>query len=94
MRNKWDLVETWLDIKNAYGSIPHKLINLALEKTHLPEDVISIVKNYYEDVQIRFTTPNFTTKWQKLERGIAMHFKCTPVCPNNDNAPPVNKKRN
>ena len=70
IRNKWDLVETWLDIKNAYGSIPHKLINLALEKTHLPEDVISIVKNYYEDVQIRFTTPNFTTKWQKLERGI------------------------
>ena len=32
IRNKWDLVETWLDIKNAYGSIPHKLINLALEK--------------------------------------------------------------
>ena len=29
-KNKKDLVSMWLDIANAYGSIPHRLISIAL----------------------------------------------------------------
>ena len=69
-RRKLDLVVTWLDIANAYGSIPHKLIILALRRAHVPEDVITLVSSYYEDVQIRFTAGSFTTAWHKVEKGI------------------------
>ena len=65
-----NLVVTWLDIANAYGSIPHSLIMSALKKAHVPEEEVSLVESYYSNVQIRFTTKEFTTEWQKLEKGI------------------------
>ena len=65
-----DLVVTWLDIANAYGSIPHSLILTALRKAHIPDDECRLVESYYKDIQIRFSTKEFTTQWQKLEKGI------------------------
>ena len=65
-----NLVVTWLDIANAYGSIPHSLIMSSLRKAHIPEEECSLVESYYSDVQIRFSTKRFTTEWQKLEKGI------------------------
>ena len=67
---KKNLVVTWLDIANAYGSIPHNLIKTALEQAHLPEQVCSLIESYYNDVRIRFKTRNFMTEWQRLEKGI------------------------
>lgn len=67
---KKNLVITWLDIANAYGSIPHSLIITALRRAHVPEEVCELVKTYYADVKIRFTTADFTTEWQQLEKGI------------------------
>ena len=69
-REKKNLVVTWLDIANAYGSIPHKVINAALEAAQVPEQMRNLVASYYNDVKIRFTTRDFTTEWQKLEKGI------------------------
>ena len=67
---KKDLVVVWLDIANAYGTIPHSLIMQSLRKAHVPEEVCELVESYYSDVAIRFTTRNFTTEWQKVEQGI------------------------
>ena len=67
---KDNLVITWLDIANAYGSLVHLLIMVALERTHVPEEVRALVASYYGDFQVRFTTENFTTTWQKVEKGI------------------------
>ena len=67
---KKNLVVTWLDNANAYGSIPHNIIQIALEKAHIPERTRQLVKSYYSNAKIRFTTRNFTTDWQKVERGI------------------------
>ena len=61
---------TWLDISNAYGSIPHKLIRKALESAHVSKEMIELISNYYCDPKIRFATKHFTTDWQKLEKGI------------------------
>ena len=65
-----NLVVTWLDIANAYGSIPHSLIMTSLRKANVPEEECKLIESYYSDVQIRFTTKHFTTEWQKLEKGI------------------------
>ena len=65
-----NLVVTWLDIANAYGSIPHSLIMTSLRKANVPKAECSLIESYYSDVQIRFTTKEFTTEWQRLEKGI------------------------
>ena len=59
-----------MDIANAYGSIPHETIFKSLKEAHVPDDVLSLVKDYYQDVKIRFNTRNFVTEWQKVEKGI------------------------
>ena len=69
-KEKKNLVVTWLDIANAYGSIPHSVISAALEAAHIPEKTQDLISSYYNNVKIRFTTKNFTTEWQKVEKGI------------------------
>ena len=61
---------TWLDIANAYGSIPHNVIKQALESAHIPIRTRELIMNYYKDLKIRFTTNDFITEWQKVEKGI------------------------
>ena len=46
------------------------MILAALKEANIPERARDLVKSYYEDVKIRFTTRSFTTKWQQVERGI------------------------
>ena len=67
---KKNLVITWLDIANAYGSLPHDVIQKALVKAHIPENARNLIESYYSDVKIRFSTKSFTTEWQRVEKGI------------------------
>ena len=41
---KTDLSTIWLDVANAYGSIPHRLIFFALERYGVPPTWISLIK--------------------------------------------------
>lgn len=67
-----NLVLTWLDIANAYGSMLHKLTEVVLERAHYPEDVRRMVRSYYEKFSIRFTAKTFTTRLRKVEKGITV----------------------
>ena len=67
---KKNLVVTWLDIANAYGELIHELIYTALRRAHVPEHMCDLVESYYKNAQIRFTTKDFTTEWQPVEKGI------------------------
>ena len=69
--NKHDLSVVWLDLANAYGSVPHVLIDQAMEFFWIPEPVRMMVRKYYDLFKMRFTTGSFTTDWQRLEVGIA-----------------------
>ena len=69
--NKKDLSVIWLDLANAYGSVPHVLIEEAMEFFWIPEQVRAMVRKYYDLFKMRFTTGAFTTEWQRLEVGIA-----------------------
>ena len=68
--NHGDLAILWLDLANAYGSIPHKLVELTLKKYHIPQNVQHLLKQYFDGFYLRFTTRDFTTNWQRLEVGI------------------------
>jgi len=58
--NKITLAVVWLDLAKAYPIVPHQLIKRALE--HYQE--------HMDSLKIRFTVGKFTTKWQRLEKGI------------------------
>ena len=68
--NHDDLTVVWLDLDNAYGSIPHMLIEKALEQYHVSEHVCNLVKDYYRGIKLRFAVGDKTTAWQSLEKGI------------------------
>jgi hypothetical protein len=64
------LAVLWLDLANAYGSIPHKLVQLTLQRYHIPEKIQDLLKDYFDRMKMRFTVGNYTTAWQRLEVGI------------------------
>lgn len=76
--DKRDLAVVWLDLANAYGSVPHRLIQYALEFFHVPLKIQQLLKNYYENFRMRFSTKDYTTNWQSLEVGIPMGCTISP----------------
>ena len=46
-----NLVITWLDIANAYRSIPQYTIHNALQRAHVPEDIVNLVEDYFSDTK-------------------------------------------
>ena len=68
--NRRDLVSIWLDIANAYGSIPHKLIFFALRRYGIPEKWISIVETYYYSSWSKAVSEGALSSWHRHERGI------------------------
>ena len=65
-----DLTVVWLDVTNAYCSIPHSLMQYALTHYHLPERVKNRVSCYYSNLLFWFSTKDFTAKCIRVERGI------------------------
>ena len=78
-REMKELHVIWLDLANAYGSVLHNCIRLALKFFHIPEKVAEILMQYFGNVFMRFTTTNYTTGWQALEVGIMMGCVFSPL---------------
>ena len=53
------------------GSVPHKLLKMAMEHFWFPEAVQDLLMSYYDNFVMRFSTGKFTTESQRLEVGIA-----------------------
>uniref|UniRef100_A0A3B1JAJ2 Reverse transcriptase domain-containing protein n=1 Tax=Astyanax mexicanus TaxID=7994 RepID=A0A3B1JAJ2_ASTMX len=68
--NKGDLAVLWLDLANAYGSIPHKLVQTTLERHHVPGQVAELIMNYYDQFSMRVSTGSITSEWHRVEVGI------------------------
>ena len=68
--NKGNLVVVWLDLANAYGSVPHKLVDEALTRYHVPEHVKEVILDYYNNFSLRFTSGPITSDWHQLQKGI------------------------
>ena len=68
--NKSDLSAIWLDIANAYGSVPHQLIFLALRRYGVPELWIKLVMNYYKGLWSICQSDTSPSSWHHHFRGI------------------------
>ncbi|GFO38855.1 reverse transcriptase [Plakobranchus ocellatus] len=68
-----------LDLANAYGSVPHEMIQLALRMYHVSEVIQVMLDDYSSGFRMRFSTNDQTTNWINLEVGIAMGCTISPV---------------
>nr|XP_057943465.1 uncharacterized protein LOC131138512 [Doryrhamphus excisus] len=68
--SRGNLAVLWLDLANAYGSIPHKLVTTALTTHHVPEKITELIQDYYSSFSLRFTSGTITSAWHRLEKGI------------------------
>ncbi|KAL0189460.1 hypothetical protein M9458_016559, partial [Cirrhinus mrigala] len=67
--NKLDLHIVWLDLANAYGSVPHHLIRFALNFFHIPPCIQSLITNYFDKLQ-PWDVPSLPYSSQQLLRGV------------------------
>lgn len=68
--NRGDIAIVWLDLKNAYGSIPHKPVEAALHRHYVPSKITELISDYYNNFQLRTLSENIASAWYKLEKGI------------------------
>ena len=68
--NNGNLAMLWLDLVNAYGSIPHKVVEETLRRYHVPSSLSNLILDYYNNFNLRVTSGNKTSDWHRLERGI------------------------
>lgn len=78
-KDKRDLHVVFLDLVNALGSIPHNLLWKSFNFFHIPEHITTLVKTYFQDLQLCFTTADFTSAWQRLEVGIMAGCTVSPL---------------
>ncbi len=76
---KGSLTVVWLDFANAYGSIPHNLIQVALDYYHIPYNIQGMITSYLRGIKLRFQSAKFTTKWQPVEKGIVTGCTISPI---------------
>ena len=76
---KRDLSVVWLDLANAYGSVPHRLIKFSMDFFHIPTKIQRMLMSYYDNFKMRFTTSDYTTDWVDLQVGIPMGCTVSPV---------------
>jgi hypothetical protein len=66
--NNSDLTVVLIDLANAYGSIPYKVIEHAMDHYHIPDKIKILIRSYYSNFRLRLSTPVFTTDWIKIVR--------------------------
>lgn len=69
-RTKTDLCVAWLDMENAFCSIPHSALPTALLKAGAGEEIATIVADLYTDCTATIRTTEGTTPRIKIEAGV------------------------
>ena len=62
------LTIAWIDLENAYGSVPHKLITFALN--HVIPYLVELVRNLYINLTVSVITPSWSTASFDMEIGV------------------------
>jgi hypothetical protein len=64
------IVVTWIDLANAYGSVRHNLIQFALDWYHVPKHVQKLIFDYYEKLMAKVVTKDWSTGFFLFDIGL------------------------
>ena len=68
--NQKSLSILWLDLANAYGTVPHKLIEFALRRYGVPQEWLNLILAYYDGLWGRSSSKDVSSDWFRYEKGI------------------------
>ena len=77
-QDKRILHAVWLDLANAYGSVPHELVYRSFD-FYIQEKIKGLLRKYFNSAFMHFTIHRYTTNWQALEVGIMMGYVISPL---------------
>ena len=60
----------WLDLANAYGSVPHNLIHFSLRHYHAPPHLSSIITNLYSNLSAMISSKHWNTSFIPFKVGV------------------------
>ena len=78
-REKRDLNVVFLDLANAFGSVPHSLIWSSFRYFKVSEIVVNLVKAHFQDIRMCASVAELTTGWQRLEIRIMAGCTVSPL---------------
>ena len=78
-RSNKQLCVGWLDLTNAFGSVPHRHIFNTLERMGLPTGIINVIKDLYEEAGTRVRTINGHTDRIHLCNGVKQGCPLSPI---------------
>ncbi len=74
-----NLFLAWLDLRNAFGSIPHDVITITLSHLGVPDSVVNLVKNVYTNASTEVRTPTGTTPSIHINAGVKQGCPLSPI---------------
>ena len=70
---------TWLDLKDAYGSVPHEILLKAMELAGLEGTTLRIVEDFYHQTATTVKTKHATTHPITIRRGVKQGCPLSPI---------------
>lgn len=64
------IVISWIDLANAYGSVRHNLVQFALSWYHFPESIRKLLLDYYDKLMATVITENWSTGFFAFDIGL------------------------
>ena len=79
-RSKRDLMLAWLDLRDAFGSVPHELLMLSMQRIGLSGSIIGVVRDIYHNSSISVKTgKNTYTPPIPQNRGVKQGCPLSPI---------------
>ena len=70
---------TFLDLKNAFGSVPHRLVFNILQRIQIPSDVISYIRSCYNQLTACIVTDKWSTPRFTIQKGVFQGDTLSPT---------------
>ena len=78
-QNDKNMMCAWLDLANAFGSVPHEAIITVLKQANCPEKMINIVKDLYTGATSTFRVGEGETDPVAIEAGVKQGCPLSPI---------------
>ncbi|KAG8227904.1 hypothetical protein J437_LFUL019369 [Ladona fulva] len=78
-RNGKEIAIAWLDLADAFGSVPHKHIIRTLQDMEMPNSIIRLICNIYEGVTTKIEAKDGTTDPIPISSGVRQGDPLSPL---------------
>jgi hypothetical protein len=73
------LTITWLDLRNAFGSVPHAVILSMLQHHGVPEHLVDVVRDAYQGCTTTFSTASGLSRAVPMASGVKQGDPLSPI---------------